>query len=232
LYLNADAGIDGQERAVAARFGEVIKVGLADLQLRERLRIQAIRDPLTGLFNRQYLEETLPRECQLAQRRKSPVSVAMLDIDFFKEVNDSYGHEAGDEILRALGELLRTAVRSSDIACRYGGEEFVLVLLDADLGTAVPRLEQIRLSIKKIQRTYRGRALPSITASIGVADFPAHGDSPAELVTAADEALYAAKRAGRDRIVVSAGRLNPGCCGPEHEVSNSSFGASIRVLGG
>jgi diguanylate cyclase (GGDEF)-like protein/PAS domain S-box-containing protein len=200
LHLDAGTGLDMDERRLVARLGDVIKIGVADLKLRERLRLQAIRDPLTGLFNRQYLEETLPRECQLAQRRKSPLSVAMLDIDHFKEINDGYGHEAGDEVLRELGGLLRAAVRSSDIACRYGGEEFVLVMLDADLATAASRLEQIRLDIKRRQCVYRGRPLPSITVSFGVSEFPVHGRLPGELLRSADEALYAAKRAGRDRI--------------------------------
>jgi diguanylate cyclase (GGDEF)-like protein len=181
----------------------VIRIGLADLRLRERLRIQAIRDPLTGLFNRQYLDETLPRECQLAERRQSPLSVAMLDIDHFKQVNDRYGHEAGDEVLRAVGGLLRTAVRSSDIACRYGGEEFVLVLLDADLRAAESRLEQIRCDVKRMQCIHRGRTLPSIALSAGVSEFPMHGRTPGEILRAADEAMYAAKHAGRDRIVRS-----------------------------
>jgi diguanylate cyclase (GGDEF)-like protein/PAS domain S-box-containing protein len=204
LHLDGGAGLDRDERRLAVRFGDVIKIGLADLKLRERLRVQAIRDPLTGLFNRQYLEETLLRECQLALRRKSPLSVAMLDIDHFKQFNDSFGHEAGDEVLRELGRLLRTAVRSSDIACRYGGEEFVLVLLDADLTTAVSRLDQICLDIKSRQCVYRGRTLPSIAVSVGLSEFPIHGQSPGEILRAADEALYAAKNAGRDRVALSA----------------------------
>jgi diguanylate cyclase (GGDEF)-like protein/PAS domain S-box-containing protein len=206
LHLDGVAGLDRDERRLVVRFGDVVKIGLADLRLRERLRVQAIRDPLTGLFNRQYLEETLPRECQLAQRRKSPLSVAMLDIDHFKQLNDSYGHEAGDEVLRELGTLLRTAVRGSDIACRYGGEEFVLVLLDAGLAAAAERLEKICLDIKRMQCVYRGRMLPSIAASVGVSEFPIHGRSPGEILRAADEALYAAKNAGRDRIAQSACR--------------------------
>jgi diguanylate cyclase (GGDEF)-like protein/PAS domain S-box-containing protein len=205
LHFNGGHRIEPDEQQLVARFGEVMKIALADLKLRESLRLQVIRDPLTRLFNRQYLDETLPRECQLATRRKSVLSVAMIDIDHFKLFNDNYGHEAGDCILRELGALMRNAVRSSDIACRYGGEEFVLILLDADLRTAVSRLEQICLDIKSKQCTYRDRTLPGITVSIGVSEFPIHGRSAGEILRAADEALYAAKHAGRDRIVVSAG---------------------------
>jgi diguanylate cyclase (GGDEF)-like protein len=128
----------------------------------------------------------------------------MLDIDHFKRFNDDYGHEAGDEVLRAIGEILRTGVRSSDIACRYGGEEFVLVLLDTEVSAAVLRLEDICLAVKKRQCVCRGRTLPGITLSAGVAEFPADGDSPADILRAADDALYAAKKGGRDRVVASA----------------------------
>jgi diguanylate cyclase (GGDEF)-like protein/PAS domain S-box-containing protein len=214
LHVDGAVDVDTEGRQVVVRFGDVIKIGLADLKLRERLRIQAIRDPLTGLFNRQYLEETLPRECQLAQRRNSPLSVAMLDIDNFKQFNDNYGHEAGDEVLRELGRLLRIAVRSSDIACRYGGEEFVLVMLDANLTTAVPRLEQICLDIKSRHCVYRGDTLPSIAVSVGVSEFPQHGLSPNEVLRSADEAMYAAKKAGRDRIALPS-------CGPAKQATRT-----------
>jgi len=173
------------------------------------LREQAVRDPLTGLFNRQYLDETLTREIRRDRRRKAPFSVVMLDIDHFKVFNDSYGHAAGDEVLKELGKLLREAVRASDIACRYGGEEFVVVLLDADLAAALPTVKRICLEIKRKQCTYRGQALPGITVSAGLAQYPMHGTSAEELLRAADEALYAAKNAGRDRIEISAADSEP-----------------------
>lgn len=178
---------------------------LAEVQTRmmEVLRAQAVRDPLTGLFNRQYLDETLLREFRSARRRKAPFSLAMLDIDHFKIFNDTYGHAAGDEVLKELGKVLRDAMRASDIACRYGGEEFVLVLLDADLAVALPSVERICLEIKRKQCLYRGQALPGITVSAGLAQYPVHATSPDELLRAADEALYAAKRAGRDRVEIS-----------------------------
>jgi diguanylate cyclase (GGDEF)-like protein/PAS domain S-box-containing protein len=181
---------------------------LAAVQARmvEVLRAQAVRDPLTGLFNRQYLDETLTRELHESRRRKVPFSLAMLDIDHFKIFNDTYGHAAGDEVLKELGKLLRETVRASDIACRYGGEEFVLVLLDADLAAALPSVERICAEIKRKHCVYRGAALPSISVSAGIAQYPVHGTSPEELLRAADKALYAAKNAGRDRIEIVSAR--------------------------
>jgi diguanylate cyclase (GGDEF)-like protein len=206
LHFDGDTRLSPAERAQIVKLGDVLRIALADLKLREELRLQAIRDPLTGLFNRQYLDETLPRECQLAERRNSPLSVVMLDIDQFKRFNDDYGHAAGDVVLRELGALLRTAVRSSDIACRYGGEEFVLVLLDMGSAAATARLQQICRDIKRKRCIYAGRILPSITVSAGIAEFPVHGSTPAEIIRAADEAMYAAKRAGRDRVAASSRR--------------------------
>ena len=184
---------------------------LAEVNARmlEVLREQAIRDPLTGLFNRQYLDETLMREIRRDRRRRAPFSLVMLDIDHFKVFNDSYGHAAGDEVLKELGKLLRGTVRASDIACRYGGEEFVVVLLDADLAAALPTVERICLDIKRRQCVYRDQTLPGITVSAGLAQYPLHGTSAEELLRAADEALYAAKNAGRDRIEISAAHSEP-----------------------
>jgi diguanylate cyclase (GGDEF)-like protein len=182
--------------------GETIKLAFSNLRLRERLRQQAIRDPLTGLFNRGYLEETLGREVQRCQRSHSPLCVAMLDIDHFKQLNDCHGHEAGDLVLRKLGSLLRQHLRASDIVCRYGGEEFAFVLPEASLATAYRRLTDLAEMIRDLQLAYRGETLNPVTVSIGLAILPEHGTSPADLLHAADMALYAAKRAGRNRLVV------------------------------
>jgi diguanylate cyclase (GGDEF)-like protein len=133
----------------------------------------------------------------------------MLDIDHFKIFNDTYGHAAGDQVLKELGKLLRDTVRASDIACRFGGEEFVVVLLDADLAAALPTIERICLEIKRKQCIYRDQKLPGITVSAGLAQYPLHGTSAEELLRAADEALYAAKNAGRDRIEVSSAHPEP-----------------------
>jgi diguanylate cyclase (GGDEF)-like protein/PAS domain S-box-containing protein len=181
---------------------------LTEVQARvvEVLQAQAVRDPLTGLFNRQYLDETLRRELRGSRRRKTPLSVVMLDIDHFKLFNDTYGHAAGDAVLRELGKVLRDTVRASDIACRYGGEEFVLVLIDADLAAALPSVERICQEIKRRRCRYRGQTLPGVTVSAGLAQYPGHGTSPQDLLRAADEAMYAAKNAGRDRIELSSAR--------------------------
>jgi diguanylate cyclase (GGDEF)-like protein/PAS domain S-box-containing protein len=183
--------------------GETIKLALSNLRLRERLRQQAIRDPLTGLFNRGYLEETLGRELQRCQRTQSPLCVAMLDIDHFKQLNDCYGHEAGDLVLRQLGSVLRQQLRGSDIVCRFGGEEFVVVLPEAPLAVAQRRLTQMAETVREMTLVYRGDRLEPVTVSIGLAVMPEHGMGMADLLHAADMALYAAKRTGRDRLVIS-----------------------------
>jgi diguanylate cyclase (GGDEF)-like protein len=164
---------------------------------------QSVRDPLTGLFNRRYMEETLEREIARAARAKGPVSIIMLDVDHFKHFNDTFGHEAGDIILREIGVCLRTQVRAEDIACRYGGEEFTLIMPAASADVSLERAEHLRQQVKGLAVQRRGVALGQITASLGVAAFPHHGDSGEDVLAAADGALYQAKRAGRDRVVVA-----------------------------
>jgi diguanylate cyclase (GGDEF)-like protein len=180
-----------------------LALGLANLRLRETLRDQSIRDTLTGLFNRRYLEETLERELRRAGRAGRPLGLLMLDVDHFKRLNDALGHEAGDEVLRQLGERLRRALRREDTACRYGGEEFVLVLPDAPPADAARRAEELRRQLHGLTVSVQGRPAGPITVSIGVAAFPDHGLNAEMLLKAADAALYAAKRAGRDRVVVA-----------------------------
>jgi diguanylate cyclase (GGDEF)-like protein/PAS domain S-box-containing protein len=188
---------------LAVTVGETIKLSLSNLKLREELRHQAFHDPLTGLFNRRYLDETLPRELQMAQRREAPLCVVMLDIDYFKQFNDSYGHGAGDSIIREFGRILREHLRKSDISCRYGGDEFVLILPDSSIADTQERVEQIRKFLKGLQQIHYGEeAFDRITLSAGIAYMPEHGTTENELLQAADQALYAAKKAGRDRIVI------------------------------
>ncbi len=182
--------------------GDAIKLALANIDLREALREQAIHDPLTGLFNRRYLEATLPREVYRVQREGEALCVAMLDIDYFKSFNDRYGHEAGDMLLREVGWVFREHMRKSDIACRYGGEEFVLVLPGSAVEDTVQRLEQIRDLVNALQIDFHGRRLEAVSISVGVAAYSGAGGVE-ELLRAADEALYAAKRAGRNTIVVA-----------------------------
>lgn len=165
--------------------------------LQAKLREQAIRDPLTNLFNRRYLEETLERELSRVRRNGEPLSVMMMDIDYFKRLNDSFGHKAGDLVLVGLGELLRVKTRQADIACRYGGEEFVVVMPTASLEVAVSRAEQVRESFAALEVAYGGNVLHA-TLSIGIAAFPIHGAISGDLFLAADQALYAAKAGGRN----------------------------------
>lgn len=170
----------------------------------EKLLFQAIRDPLTGLFNRRYLEESLEREISKANRQKVPLGLIMLDADHFKDFNDTYGHIAGDIVLKHLSELLIRNSRKEDIACRFGGEEFVLVLPGTDKTVARQRAEDLRLiiengdPIKHLKKT-----LPNVTVSLGVALLPEHGNTALTLITAADEALYQAKDEGRNRVVIA-----------------------------
>src|SRR5665647_23247 len=167
--------------------------------LQAQLREQAIRDPLTDLYNRRYLVEIFDRELIRAERNGHPVSVIIGDLDHFKAVNDTYGHQSGDEVLVVSGDLLRHHARGSDIACRYGGEEFVLILPDMEHECACERAEQLRSALAGT-RIECGAAVIQVTASFGVATFPRHGKTSDELIAAADSALFAAKDAGRNRV--------------------------------
>jgi diguanylate cyclase (GGDEF)-like protein/PAS domain S-box-containing protein len=191
------------KRQLAETLARHIELALANLRLRETLRAQSIRDPLTGLFNRRYMEESLALEVARAARSGEPLSIIMLDVDHFKAVNDTFGHEAGDVLLRELGQLVQTRIRAGDIACRYGGEEFTLIVPNAALETAVQRAEQLRKLATQLTTEYQGRLLGPITVSFGIAAFPAHGSSQEALLRAADAALYRAKAEGRDRVIVA-----------------------------
>jgi diguanylate cyclase (GGDEF)-like protein/PAS domain S-box-containing protein len=194
--------IDENSRRSFITLGDMVKLSLSNLKLRESLRFQAVRDPLTNLYNRQYLGETLSREISRARRHRLPLSVAILDIDFFKVFNDEHGHEAGDTVLKEVGALLRMSVRTSDIACRYGGEEFLFVLPECDLLAARARVEHICQEIKRKQCIFHGQRLPNITMSAGIAQLSEVMTGEADLIEAADKALYSAKGGGRDRIAM------------------------------
>ena len=180
-----------------------IALALVNLRLRESLSAQAVRDSLTGLYNRRYLEQALEREILRAARNSRTVGVIMLDLDHFKIFNDTHGHEAGDMLLRVLGDYLVTHVRAEDIACRYGGEEFVVILPEASLAMCQSRAEQLWKGVQGLHVNFHGELLRGVTASIGVAAFPAHGKTTAELLRAADAAMYGAKRQGRDRVEIA-----------------------------
>ena len=191
------------KQRLAVAIAENLALSLANLKLRETLQNQAIRDPLTGLYNRRYLEETMERELHRSRRLKAPLGVVMMDLDHFKDFNDSLGHGAGDALLSALAHVITAGIRTEDIACRYGGEEFLLVMPGASLETTRERAEDVRLAVKALQVQYLDRTLKSPTVSLGVAIFPDQGRTAEEVIAAADAALYRAKAAGRDRIEVA-----------------------------
>jgi len=185
--------------------GKQVALALANIKLRSTLRDQSARDALTGLFNRRYMEESLDREIRRAAREGYSLGVLLADLDNFKQLNDAFGHVAGDAVLRRIGRFLAGAVRSEDIACRFGGEEFVLILPKASLDDTCRRAEALREGIK-VQRLDEPMTLyPTTTMSIGVAAYPEHGTAAAQLILAADSAMYLAKGQGRDRVVVAGG---------------------------
>ena len=194
-------------KQLAVTVGETIKLSLSNLQLRDELRQQAIHDPLTDLFNRRYLEEALRHDLYQAQRRNTALCVVMLDLDGFKQFNDSFGHGAGDALLREFGGVLRERLRKSDIPCRYGGDEFLLVMPDSSIADTQGRLEQIRIFMRELKINYGEQTLGMVTLSAGIAQTPEHGTTTAALLQASDKALYSAKQAGGDRIVVYQARL-------------------------
>lgn len=206
FYIDTPAGMNADHLIsrgqLVVTVGEGIKLSLSNLKLREIMREQATHDPLTGLFNRRYLNDTLPRELHQAGRHKSPMCIAMIDIDHFKQFNDTYGHEAGDLMLREVGHILNENIRASDIACRYGGEEFVLVLLDSALEAGRRHIEWIRAQVKQLQLRYGEQLLRTMTLSVGIVEAAANDLNTEELLRAADKAMYAAKHAGRDRTVM------------------------------
>ena len=180
-----------------------IALSLASLQLRETLREQSIRDPLTRLFNRRFLEESFERELQLAARRKQPVAVLFLDLDHFKKFNDTFGHDAGDMVLQSLAELFRNFFRTSDICCRYGGEEFAIILPEANSQSAAARADVLRSEVRSLRLQYRKQSLQQLTISVGVAAFPEHGATSVQLLKIADQCLYESKARGRDVVTVA-----------------------------
>lgn len=200
LTLRGDHRLREQGGLRQARMlADTVGLAIVNLRLRESLREQSIRDGLTGLFNRRYLEETLARELARASREQTSLSLLMVDLDHFKRVNDTYGHSTGDRVLQTVAELLQRQVRSADIVCRYGGEEFAVLLPDTTLDHALARAEDLREGAQSLE-------MPGLTASdvmslsVGVATYPLHGRRAADLVRSSDNALYSAKRNGRNRV--------------------------------
>ena len=205
VSLPADERLSEARQRLATTVAEHIALALANLKLQETLRHQSIRDPLTGLFNRRYMEESLEREMRRAGRSRQPVGIIMLDLDHFKEFNDAHGHETGDALLREVGAVLQRGIRGEDIACRYGGEEFVLILPEASLPDAAQRAEHLREAIGAIDVLQGRSPIGRITVSMGVALYPDHGLTSRSVLRAADAALYRAKAQGRNRVEVNDG---------------------------
>jgi diguanylate cyclase (GGDEF)-like protein/PAS domain S-box-containing protein len=198
--------LDASELSFRTTFAAQVGLSIANLRLREALRTQSVRDALTGLYNRRYLEELLDREVRRAARATQSLGFLMIDLDHFKNFNDTYGHDAGDAVLRETGLLLAKGIRAEDFVCRFGGEEFVVVLPTADLEASRGRAEKLRAKMRELTILYQGKSLGIVTISVGVAAFPTHGTSPKELMAAADAALYEAKRGGRDQVVVASSK--------------------------
>lgn len=185
----------------ANRLGETLKLALSNLRLRAGLREQATHDGLTGLYNRRFMNERLPIEIKRCEREGHSVALAMIDVDHFKRINDQFGHEAGDTVLKALGELLRQRVRVYDLACRYGGEELVLIMPGCSMADAMEKLESIRLAVAAMNLSYNAVPLPTVTISVGLAE--TSGGDADHLLKQADERLYHAKRTGRNRLSIA-----------------------------
>jgi diguanylate cyclase (GGDEF)-like protein/PAS domain S-box-containing protein len=193
---------DSQQR-LATSVASQIALSLASINLRETLRDQSIRDPLTGLFNRRFMQECLDRELLRAKRKNHPLTVLFLDLDHFKRFNDTFGHEAGDMVLRSMAEVFRQYFRGDDVVCRYGGEEFAAILPESTAKDAEDRANKLRLAAKNLQLKHQGRTLDPVSVSIGVASFPEHGSTTEELLRVADQGLYQSKADGRDRVTVA-----------------------------
>jgi diguanylate cyclase (GGDEF)-like protein len=188
------------QHRLASKISETIAVPLTNLKLRDELRSQAICDPLTKLYNRRYMEETLEREIRRATRHSTSVGIIMFDIDKLKPINDGYGHDAGDLLLKTLGREMLSLFRGEDVACRYGGDEFTIVLSEASLADTWRRAEQLREAVKRLDIKYDGAPIGPITLSIGVAAYPDHGLSAERVLLASDAASYTSKSEGGNRI--------------------------------
>jgi diguanylate cyclase (GGDEF)-like protein len=204
LFQLFAAGADAERRLEAitglgSALADGMSLALANMGLREKLRNQALRDPLTGLYNRRYMEDCLQRFVRLADRENREVSVVMVDLDHFKALNDKHGHAFGDNVLRDAAMTIVGALRETDIVCRYGGEELVVILPDCNLDRAADKAELLRVRTAALSETHAAE----ISASFGVASVPYTSSSVMDLLAAADSALYRAKQAGRNRVVTA-----------------------------
>ncbi|MCP1167266.1 diguanylate cyclase [Limimaricola litoreus] len=206
LHLKAKDGVTLEDfrasQKLAQMCAEQISLAIANVQMRDQLHDRSIRDPLTGLYNRRHLTETLRRQLDRAHREDRPLSILSIDVDHFKRFNDTHGHDAGDMVLRAVGSVLEQLCDGDETACRMGGEEFMLLLPDLSLQAAALRAEALRSAIERITVRYGEKNLPRITVSIGVAVHPEDGTMPQQLMKAADDALYDAKGRGRNQVAL------------------------------
>lgn len=208
LYMeiaNESFTLNHDQQLLITAFAELTALALANVRLRDNLRHQSIRDPLTGLFNRRFLEDGLFKQKLRAKSEKSSFAILMLDLDHFKKINDTFGHDAGDMTLKEIGSLLEQATQVGDLASRYGGEEFVVILNDIDIKNALTKAEQIRLAVTKIHLKYGAQPIGPISISIGIAIYPTDSEDTDKLIELADKALYAAKKKGRNTVVAFSG---------------------------
>ena len=208
LHLQGNQNVTITEwKPLARSLAERVALALANLNLRENLHTQAIRDPLTNLYNRRFMEETLEREIHRAIRYHRPLGLIMVDIDNFKNFNDTFSYAAGDTLLKELGNFLQLSLRKGDVTCRYGGEEFILILPKSSLSDTYNRANQLREDTKRMHVLHQGMPLGVVTISLGIASFPQNGKNSEDMLKAVDTALHAAKSGGRDRVSVAGENL-------------------------
>jgi diguanylate cyclase (GGDEF)-like protein/PAS domain S-box-containing protein len=204
LHIRGKAGEPIEHlKQLALMVTERVSLALSNLKLSETLRSQSIRDLLTGLFNRRYMYEMMEREIRRAARYNRFIGIIMIDIDHFKQFNDSFGHSAGDAILKELGRLMQIQFRGEDVACRFGGEEFMVMLTEASVNDTFKRADLLRKAVHEMHVRFGGRYLEGVSISVGVAGYPDHGRTANEVIEAADAALYCAKREGRNKVMVA-----------------------------
>ncbi len=207
MHLQARDGVDADHFRSTIKLGQMcaeqISMAIANVQMRDELHDQSVRDPLTGLFNRRHMTETLRHLTDKVNKTGVGYALISVDVDHFKKFNDTHGHDAGDMVLRAVGTVLERHADGDELACRMGGEEFMLLLPAADQKAALERAEKLRKAVEGVKVRYGERALPKITISSGVALAPEHGTLPQDIMKCADDALYKAKDSGRNQVVVA-----------------------------
>ncbi len=197
---NPKVPLSGQYRKLALITAEYLALSISNIRLHDQLYERTLRDPLTSLYNRRYMDEILAKEIPRARRAGSTLGGIMVDLDHFKVLNDTLGHDAGDQVIKAFARTLINAVRMEDTVCRYGGEEFFVLMTAGTIEDYMDRAEDLRQQIAKLDIHWQGRPVGAITASLGVAGFPMHADTPEALVHQADQALYKAKEKGRNQV--------------------------------